>query len=345
MDDYASQSRSGRVPRNRSPGSRHRVDDRRSRSPERKRRRTSPARHREVSEEANGRDSSRRHRSHKDSTRSNVPLPFSARPLSKSDLSAFQPLFAEYLDVQKNLNIDEMDDRELKGRWKSFVGKWNRHELAEGWYDPDYFARILSRAPDVSKQSRGDMDRGGTAPERDDSAPENASDDDYGPALPGSDHNRHFGARAPTLQDLSLRGELAEEDREADLVARQAERKLDRAEQRERLEELVPRAEPGTRERKLEKRQMVNEKMRQFRDKSPGMEAGNEKELMGGGDSLDEYKRMKANEQRKKTEREIRREEIERAKRQEIEERKKAYQEREEGTVAMLRELARQRFG
>ena len=72
---------------------------------------------------------------------------------------------------------------------------------------------------------------------------------------------------------------------------------------------------------------------------------GDEGQLMGGGDSLEEYKRMKQNEQRKKSEREIRREEMERAKREEVEEKRRAWREREEGTVSMLRELARQRFG
>jgi len=38
-------------------------------------------------------------------------------------------------------------------------------------------------------------------------------------------------------------------------------RKLDRKEQKAALDELVPRAEAGTRERQLEKKKEVNEKM------------------------------------------------------------------------------------
>ena len=33
-------------------------------------------------------------------------------------------MFALYLDIQKQLDIDELDESEVKGRWKSFVNKW-----------------------------------------------------------------------------------------------------------------------------------------------------------------------------------------------------------------------------
>ncbi len=87
-------------------------------------------------------------------------------------------------------------------------------------------------------------------------------------------------------------------------------RKVDRQEQKERLDELVPRAEAGTRERQLEKKREVNEKMRSFREKSPGAgdEVG-EKDLMGD-DGIDAYRAQKREHQRKKNERELRKEEI-----------------------------------
>jgi len=33
-------------------------------------------------------------------------------------------MFALYLDIQKQLDIDTLTENEVKGRWKSFVGKW-----------------------------------------------------------------------------------------------------------------------------------------------------------------------------------------------------------------------------
>ena len=53
-----------------------------------------------------------------------VALPFSAQSLSKHDLTRLRPLLTLYLDVQKRLDIDEIDEAEVKGRWKSFVKKW-----------------------------------------------------------------------------------------------------------------------------------------------------------------------------------------------------------------------------
>ncbi|KAF7538324.1 hypothetical protein G7Z17_g12664 [Cylindrodendrum hubeiense] len=329
--------------------------DSRSRSP--KRAKTSSSRRDRPSEESGRRHksskhrSSQRHREHASRTadaRVSTELPFSARPLSKLDLETFEPVFANYLSVQKQKEIEDLDEREVKGRWKSFVGKWNRGELAEGWYDPEMFARVTAadsgyvRKSYLKAKDDEEHDMGDDRDERRDGSDE---DDDYGPVLPTGDSSRRSGPGIPTLEDLSLRAELNEEDREASITALRDARKTDRALQKERLDELVPRAEAGTRERKMEKRQLVNEKMRSFRDKSPGMEAGDDKEVMGGGDSIEEYKQAKQNEQRRKTEREIRREEVDRAKREEMEERRKAWKEREDGTVGMLKELARQRFG
>lgn len=339
----------------------------RSRSPAHKRSKTSSSRHDKHSTEPSGHHSSSRHHhrhhhrsSHKHRDHDNksrqpeatVKLPFDARPLSKADLNAFEPLLGEYLSLQKQKDITQMDDHEVKGRWKSFVGKWNRKELAEGWYDPETFTRISAENPVVPRASRASVHQEEreqpvkNAIDNDNNSEDEEDDDDYGPTLPGSDRTRRSGPGIPTLQDLSLRTELNEEDRQASIADLRNARKADRTVQKERLDDLVPRAEAGTRERMLEKKAEVADKMRSFRDKSPGtMEVADEKELMGGGDSLDEYKKAKEREQRRKTDREIRREEIDRAKREEMEERKRAWQEREEGTVSMLRELARQRFG
>ncbi|RSL94031.1 hypothetical protein CEP52_012879 [Fusarium oligoseptatum] len=348
--------------RERSPRREHNSRDRRdrrnrdsrSRSPSYKRTKTSSSRHERNSTEPSGHrhsSSSSRHNRHRAPTV--TTLPFDARQLSKGDLGAFRPLFADYLDLQKQKDIEVMDEREVRGRWKSFVGKWNRGELAEGWYDPEMFARITAQNQGASSRASHLTARRDEREEkaddnvkgRDENSEEEEEDDDYGPTLPTSDNTRRSGPGIPTLQDLSLRAEQAEEEKQASIADLRALRKVDRKAQLERLDELIPRAEPGTRERKLEKRAEVSEKMRSFRDKSPGaMEASSERELMGGGDSLEEYKQAKQREQRRKTEREIRREEVERAKREEIEERRRAWREREEGTIGMLKELARQRF-
>lgn len=53
-----------------------------------------------------------------------VALPFGTKSLSKDDMMRYKPLFGMYLDIQKGIELEDLDERESKGRWKSFVGKW-----------------------------------------------------------------------------------------------------------------------------------------------------------------------------------------------------------------------------
>lgn len=122
-------------------------------------------------------------------------------------------------------------------------------------------------------------------------------------------------------------------------------RKSDQKQQKAALDELVPRAEAGTRERQLEKKKEVNEKMKSFREKSPGAAEVPDSELMGGGDGIDTFKKQKEVLERKKNERELRKEEFLRARQAERDERMAEYQAKEEGTMAMLKALAKQNFG
>lgn len=51
-------------------------------------------------------------------------LPLKAGKLLRHDLQQYRPMFASYLDIQKQRDIDELDEDEIKGRWKSFVNRW-----------------------------------------------------------------------------------------------------------------------------------------------------------------------------------------------------------------------------
>lgn len=113
-------------------------------------------------------------------------------------------------------------------------------------------------------------------------------------------------------------------------------------------DEVAPRAEPGTHERRMEKRREAAAANREFartvRGGSP-MEAAPEAELMGGDNDLDTLKKEREREQRKKNERELRREEMMRARAAEREERLQRYRQKEEETMGWLKALAKQRFG
>ncbi|KAF6837714.1 RNA helicase-like protein [Colletotrichum musicola] len=350
--------------RSRSPR-RHR-DDVRRRSPmgeeRRERRRRSPEeRDREDRESRHHRHRRHRHRDSPKETSDKKPaavsLPYDARLLSKNDLGVFRPLLAYYLDLQKQKDIRAMDEREVRGRWRSFVGKWNRGELSQGWYDPEMFASAKEKAAQESPYEEPPTERRNLGEGREHGDSEDNKDDDddddeeLGPMLPPTarEGGQRSGPGIPNMAELSLHRENLADDAQRERGARieelQQQRKDDRKTQRERLDELVPRAEAGTRERMLEKRALVNEKLKEFRDPGDAQAEVGEQELMGGGDSLTEYRAMKAREERKKTEREIRREEIARARAAEREERIKEYREREEGVMKGLKELAKQRFG
>ncbi|KAL1905959.1 hypothetical protein Sste5344_008218 [Sporothrix stenoceras] len=288
-----------------------------------------------------------------------VQLPHAARPLvARADYSKFTPVFALYLSQEKQIRLSDLEekaktdprkDREVQSRWRRFVDKWNAHELDDKWYDPQLFLRAIKGTADVKRTDAVEE-------EDDDDEDDSGSDSDYGPALPPAEGElvsrsttRHAGPAIPSRADLDERRALEEEDREAERSALKLARRADRAEQRERLEDLVPRAAAGTRERKLEKKKELNEKMRGFRDRSPGGEV-NDDELMGddGGASQRSIQDKKEEAElaaAKRTFWQLRREEEQRARDQELEERRMQYRAREEETMDMLRELARQRFG
>lgn len=324
--------------------------------------------HREGREDREGhRDSHRSRRHHhrdrdRERERTPVQLPHAARPLiARNDFSKFSPVFALYLSQEKQLRLRDLEekaktdpkkDREVQSRWRRFVEKWNAHELEDRWYDPQLFLRAIKGTAEVGREDKEEEDD--IEADSDDS--DGSDDSDYGPALPPAEgehrltSGRHHksGPAIPSRADLDERRALEDDDRDAERSALRLARRADRAEQRERLEDLVPRAAAGTRERKLEKKKELNEKMRGFRDRSPGGEV-NDDELMGDDGasrrSTQDKKKEAEEAAAKRTFWQLRREEEQRARDQELEERRMQYRAREEETMDMLRELARQRFG
>ncbi|KAJ5808202.1 hypothetical protein N7474_009471 [Penicillium riverlandense] len=346
---------------------RHHRDSSRSRSPHRSHRHHRD-RHRHRHDRDRERDRDRHGRRDKEPAKPTEPviLPLQARELSRRDLQVYEPMFAMYLDIQKGIFLEDLTEEEVKGRWKSFVGKWNRGELAEGWYDPATLDKARKSAaeqpmpgPSRGRAASSDYTKGGTeAPER--PAGEDDEDEDYGPALPHSGLEGRYGRGAPhsgptipNMQDLELK-RVAESAMEDAIAARDESRQQLRAEIRSHRsavrnleDEVAPRAEPGTRERQLEKRRELaaaNKSFAEARGGSP--EGARDEELMGAGDNdLASLRKEKENEKRKKNEREIRREEILRARAAEREERVQKYREKEQETMSWLQTLAKQRFG
>jgi len=326
------------------------------------------SRKRQHSSERHARPSEERKRHHR-SREQSVSLPFQRPQLHKNDFNHYRALFAEYLDLQKNLDIDELDHDEVKGRWKSFLGKWNRGELAEGWYDPDLKRRADERALEgaqpqqtlrTATRKKANIGTRSTEPDHKTLVATQASqepeaadeDEDYGPSLPCTSTitptnptARSQGPSIPTLQDLQDRNELSTSAKSSTRKLHQAVRKAERDTQRQREEELAPRAAPGTRERQLEKKRDVAQANKSFAQakEADAQEVG-EGDLMGE-DGAEGFKAQVKAKERVKNEREIRKEEILRAREVEREERLAVHRAKEEGTMEMLKELARKRFG
>ncbi|KAI9717260.1 MAG: hypothetical protein M1812_004787 [Candelaria pacifica] len=289
-----------------------------------------------------------------------VRLPFGSRHLSKDGFKDHRPIFALYLDIQKKIVLEDIDDIEVRGRWKSFIGKCqdltflrNRGELAEGWYDPSTKQKAISsfNAPESTlltsaQRARASPDYRRKETDHQAALMDESEDDFIGPTLPAPDTSqRRVGPAIPGVEDIVLRQEVAREDSLAARDDIRFARKRDRKQQKEQLNELVPRAEAGTRERQLEKKKELNEKLRSFRDKSPGAaEEVGDQDLMGD-DGIEGYKAKKKDFERKKNERELRKEEMLRIRAAEREERFQEHRSKEDKTMAMLKSLARQNFG
>ena len=252
----------------------------------------------------------------------------------------------------------------------------NRGELAEGWYDPATLqkarASAISDAVIIERHSRPRDSPNYGSPSR----VEESSDEDFvGPTMPGGERqvyssDKRPGPAIPNLQDLELQkgtspaslsysnqktdffASCKELEQEDTLTHRQdirEHRRLDRKQQKEHLDELVPRAEAGSKDRILEKKREKADSNRAFASakvEAGGVEEVPESDLLGDeGGGIEGFKNQKREMDRKKNEREVRREEILRARMEELEERRKEYRAKEEKTMSGLVALAKARFG
>jgi hypothetical protein len=249
----------------------------------------------------------------------------------------------------------------------------NGGKLAEGWYDPETLEKAVASNTTPWSQNltnalngrsgRTALQTGRSRTEEHNNTGQNEEEDDndddeFGPTLPQSNRDlsratssSRLGPSIPKLQDLQHAHELAAEDalasRKQASKDLRADRKSEQTVRKSHLDEIVPRAEPGTRERQLEKRRELAASNRAFASAKtdPADVELPEADVMGGEEGVSELKRLKEMEERKRSEREIRREEVMRAKREEREERIREMKEKEEKTMEMLREIARVRFG
>ena len=249
----------------------------------------------------------------------------------------------------------------------------NRGELAEGWYDPATLQKAQASATSEDNEDRARKRRRPSPNYNSMKGESEVSDEDeVGPAPLAQSHEAHqkmsrSGPAIPNMQDLEMqRGrclgrstsyrtitdllpEQVLEDRFAQREDLRYDRRIHRKQQKEHLDELVPRAEAGSKDRLLEKKREKADSYRAFaagKTEAGGVDEVPESDLLGDEDGgIEGLKKRKGELERKKNEREVRKDEILRARAEEREERVRAYREKEEQTMGGLIALAKARFG
>ncbi|KAH9968809.1 hypothetical protein BC827DRAFT_1263297 [Russula dissimulans] len=306
-----------------------------------------------------------RSRSRDSQRRSESPsnrLPGGAEPISDSDYFVKSPEFRVWLKEEKHKYFDELSGDKARKYFHKFVKGWNRGKLDSGSLLPLAFSssapqlipvESLYAGVDPSKQSARSQTayKWAFASKRtkaEDDALQAARADvgaatygaDRGPSTtPSSGSSKRVqGPTLPPQADRILAREAAEEQAAGE---REYQRKRDRAEARERVEDMVGPREVG-RERMLEKKRERRESDRTFRERGDeGLEM-DEGTLMGGGDSFKaQIARRDAVRAKFEQKRESGREEKMSASR----ERAVAIREKDKATMDMFMQMAKAKYG
>ncbi|GLB43683.1 hypothetical protein LshimejAT787_1401950 [Lyophyllum shimeji] len=287
--------------------------------------------------------SSRRSRS-RSRSRSRTPerdrkLPSNASPISESDYFQKSDEFRIWLKEEKSKYFDELSGDRARSYFRKFVKAWNRGKLSKSLYagiDPSTVSATTQTAYKwsfASKQSRADDEALRSAREEISAATYNREAPSHaGPSRTG--WGRIQGPTLPTASDLALSREMAAEQREEE---RAYKRKRDKLEAKERIEDMVGPREVG-REGMLEKKRARRDADRSFREKGDEGFEVDESTLLGGGDSFkDQIARRDATKQRYNAARE--------EKAAAARERANMFKQKEQATMEMFQQMAKQRFG
>ncbi|KAN0125020.1 hypothetical protein V8E52_001572 [Russula decolorans] len=285
-------------------------------------------------------------------------LPGSAEPISESDYFLKSAEFRVWLKEEKHKYFDELSGDKSRRYFHKFVKvrhyiisnscvahhprikEWNRGKLDKSLYagvDPSKqsatsqtaykwaFASKRTKADDVALQAARTEVGAATYGA------------DNGPPPTTSGHGsvkRVLGPTMPPQADRILAREDAEERAAAE---REYQRKRDKAEARERIEDMVGPREVG-RERMLEKKRERRDGDRAFREKGDEGLDVDEGTLMGGGDS---FKAQIARRDAARARFEQKREEKVSTSR----ERAAAIREKDKATMDMFVQMAKQKYG
>ncbi|KAJ7687431.1 hypothetical protein B0H17DRAFT_1070196 [Mycena rosella] len=275
-------------------------------------------------------------------SREAIRLPHDAPTISESDYFRKGDEFRIWLKEEKRKYFDELSGDKARSYFRKFVKAWNKGKLSKSLYagvDPSTIpaeSQTGYKWSFASKGSRVDNDALRAARQEVGAATYGREGASTSTAASGSGAGRVQGPTLPSSADLVYARELARETHDED---RSLKRKRDKAEAKERIEEMVGPREVG-REGALEKKRARREADRSFRDKGDDGFEADETVLLGGGDSFrDQIAKRDA--ARKRFDQKSGKEDRVAA----VRERANVFKEKESATIAMFQQLAKERFG
>ncbi|KAJ7269298.1 hypothetical protein B0H12DRAFT_1095076 [Mycena haematopus] len=268
-----------------------------------------------------------------------ISLPYDAPIISESDYFRKGSEFRVWLKDEKKRYFDELSGDKARSYFRKFVKSWNKGKLSKSLYaglDPSSISAESQTGYKwsfASNKSRVDNDALRHVREQVGAATYGRESSSVG-ASSSAPTARIQGPTLPSSSDLVYARELA---RETEQEERGLKRKRDKAEARERIEDMVGPREVG-REGALEKKRARREADRSFRDRGDDGFEADESVLLGGGDS---FKAQIAKRDAARTRRDQKYEDKSTA----VRERATVLKEKETATIAMFQALAKERFG
>lgn len=218
-------------------------------------------------------------KSHKDKKSSGFKP---SEEISSDDYFKKNPEFRLWLTESKGKVFGDLSDKETKKYFSKFVEKWNDGELSEKLYKGVAFAELSGVTRTTHKW--------GFAKEKDSMATDSMKDkifsDTQNATLLGGKPAPPAAARAGPASAVVAAAAGGAFEKEEEWERMRAQSKLSKKEevkrQKERLEEMAPRPDPGSFQARMEKRAQKGHYCRE-RPPSPEMK---DSDLMGGGDSI-----------------------------------------------------------
>ncbi|KDQ62946.1 hypothetical protein JAAARDRAFT_168280 [Jaapia argillacea MUCL 33604] len=280
-----------------------------------------------------------RERDRSRSPESRTRLPDGVSEISDSDYFLKNAEFRVWLKEEKGKYFDELSGEKARSYFRKFVKAWNRGKLSKSIYagvgqstqNPTAYKWSFTSNSDrkereAIKAAREEVEAANYA--------HNGAQSSKGGTSTSS--GRVLGPTLPSQSDLVMAREAASE---FESTERAYKRKRERAEAKERVEDMVG-PKPVGREGMLEKKRAQREDNKAFRERGDeGFVEADESTLMGGGDSFRErIVRRDAARKRFEEKRAVEKDEKFAGTREKMKEKEKA-------TMDMFMKMAQQRFG